>query len=210
MNTVIGIIAVAVVGWFAVGTIWNIGRGRAVMRWMQDGLPVFGARTTVRWLGSTAAELIIRDGLAPFDAATVVIFLEPRDMPWLWALTRGRGRRDTLIVRGELRRAPDIEFEALNPATWSGREARRALPPEWPVREVAARGGVVVHPANRTAGERAEVLLARAERAGLVVQRLSLRCRGPHFELHVRLPDRRQPARDFFEAVRALAQPQSA
>ena len=115
MTELIAIAAVAIVAWFAAGTIWNIRSGRELMRWMQGGLPVLGERTTVRWLGSSAVEMIIREGKAPFNTATLIIFLEPRDMPWMWALTRRRGRRDTLIIRGVLNRAPAVEFEALDP-----------------------------------------------------------------------------------------------
>ena len=45
-----------------------------------------------------------------------------------------------------------------------------------------------------------DALLVLAQRAGLAVRRLSLRRTEPNFQLHVSLPDRRQPARDFFEA----------
>ena len=100
MTELIAIAAVAVVAWFAAGTIWNVRTGRELMRWMQGGLPALGERTTVRWLGSTAVEMVIRDGKAPFAGVTLVIFLEARDTPWMWAIGRSRGRRDTLIIRG--------------------------------------------------------------------------------------------------------------
>jgi len=96
MTELIGIAAVAIVAWFAAGTIWNVRKGRTLMRWMQGGLPLLGERTTVRWLGSTAVEMVIRDGKAPFASVTLVIFLEPRDLPWMWALGRSRGR---MLVR---------------------------------------------------------------------------------------------------------------
>ena len=100
MTELIAIAAVAVVAWFAAGTIWNVRTGRELMRWMQGGLPALGERTTVRWLGSTAVEMVIRDGKAPFAGVTMVIFMEARDTPWMWAIGRSRGRRDTLIIRG--------------------------------------------------------------------------------------------------------------
>ena len=176
------------------------------MRWMQGGLPALGSRTTVRWLGSTAVEMVIHDGKAPFASVTVVIFLEARDLPWMWALGRSRGRRDTLIIRGVLRRTPALELEALDPASWSGRDALSRVPREWPVRQAAAPGGVVVHHADAAALVHADALLALAQRAGLAVRRLSVRRTEPNFQLHVPLPDRRQPAREFFEAVHALAE----
>jgi hypothetical protein len=206
MTDLIGVAAVAVVAWFAAGTIWNVRLGRELMRWMQGGpkggLRVLGSHTTVRWLGSTAVEMVIRDGNAPFASVTLVIFLEPRDLPWMWALGRSRGRRDTLIVRGVLRRAPALEFEVLDPVSWSGRDALRRVPREWSVRP----GDVVVHHESAAALRHADALLAIAERAGLAVRRLSVRRSEPHFQLHVPLPDRERAAREFFEALHALAE----
>jgi hypothetical protein len=202
----IGIAAVAVVAWFAAGTIWNVRQGRLLLRWMQGGLQLLGERTTVRWLGSTAVEMVIRDGKAPFASVTLVIFLEPRDMPWMWALGRSRGRRDTLIIRGVLRKAPAVELEALEPASWSSRDALPRVPRDWSLRRPESPGGVVVHYPSDAALARADALLAQAQRAGLAVRRLSLRRTEPNFPLHVALPDRRQQARAFFEAVHTLAE----
>ena len=204
MTELIGIAAVAIVAWFAAGTIWNVRTGRALMQWMQGGLPLLGGRTTVRWLGSTAVEMVIQDGKAPFASATLIIFLEPRDMPWMWLLTRSRGRRDTLIVRAVLRRSPAVEFEALDPDSWSGRDALARIPSDWR-REAAQVGELVVHHAGAAALEQIDMLLALAQRARLAVKRLSVRRAEPHFQLHVTLPDLREPARDFFEAVHSLA-----
>jgi len=214
MTELVAVAAVAVVAWFAAGTIWNIRKGSALMRWMQDGaeggLRALGGRSTVRWLGSTAVEMVIRDAKAPFASVTLVIFLEARDLPWMWAIGRSRGRRDTLIVRGVLRRSPAVgrltEFEALDPLSWSGRDALPRVPREWQVRQAAADGEIVVHQESAAALEHADALLALARRAGLVVGRLSVRRTEPNFQLHVSLPDLRQPAHDFFEAVRTLAE----
>ena len=205
MTELVGILAVAVVAWFAAGTIWNVRTGRELLRWMQGGLPLLGERTTVRWLGSTAVELVINQGKAQFAKVTMVIFLEPRDLPW-WPLSHLRGRRDTLIIRATLRRTPEIEFEALDPASWSGRDALPRVPPKWLVRQPVSPGGVIVHYESAAGLTQAYALLALAQRAELAVRRLSLRCTEPNFQLHVSLPDRRQPARDFFEAVQAIAE----
>ena len=202
MTDFVGIVAVAVVAWFAAGTIWNVRTGRELLRWMQGGLPLLGERTTVRWLGSTAVELVINQGKAQFAKVTVVIFLEPRDLPW-WPLSRARGRRDTLIIRGILRRAPSFELEALDPASWSARDALPGVPRDW--LQGAAPGGVVVHHAGASALGHAYALLEIVQRAGMKVWRLSVRRTEPNFQLHVSLPDRGQSARKFFEALHALS-----
>jgi hypothetical protein len=203
MTELLGIAAVAIVAWFAAGTIWNIHQGRALMRWMQDGLPRLGERTTVRWLGSTAVELVIRDGKVPFAGVTLVIFLEARDLPWMWAFGRLRGRRDTLIIRGVLRKTPAVEFEAFDPVSWSSRDALPRVPPDWQKRQS---GSLIVHHADAAAVEHAEASLALADRARLAVRRLSVRRTEPNFQLHVAVPDQRESARDFFEVVRSLAE----
>jgi len=205
MTELIGVVAVAVVAWFAAGTIWNVRLGREVLRWMQDGLPVIGKRTTVRWLGSTVVEMVIRDATPPFGSAAVLVFLEPRDLPW-WPLSRLRGRRDTLIVRGVLRRTPASEFEAVEPQSWSARDARSRIPAEWRAGNADPASGVTVHYPEATALARAEAMLARAQSAGLAIRRLSVRRTEPNLQIHVALPDRGQPARELFETVRALAE----
>ncbi len=206
MTTLVAIAAIAIVAWFAAGTIWNVRSGRDLMRWMQGGLPVLGQRTTVRWLGSSAVEMVIRDGKAPFASATLVIFLEARDTPWMWALGRSRGRRDTLIIRGVLRRTPVVEFEVLDPVSWSGRDALPRVPARWLVRQVEAPGGVSTHYESAKGLALADALLALAARSKMPVRRLSLRRTEPNFQLHLPLPDRRQPARDFFDAIHSLAE----
>jgi hypothetical protein len=198
MTSLVGTLAVVLVAWFAAGTIWNVRRGAAVMRWMQDGLARLGSRSTVRWLGSSVVEMQIAEAQHPFASAALVIFLEPRDLPW-WPLSRLRGRRDTLIVRAVLNRIPDLECEALDPGSWSGREALARIPREWPGREDLLH----VRGEDGAALERAGALLALA--AGLEVRRLSVRRSEPHFQLHVALPDRAMAAREFFEAVHTLA-----
>ncbi len=205
MAQLVTVLAFAVLIWFVAGTIWNVRRGRELMRWMQGGLPALGERTTVRWLGSTAVEMIIRNARAPFEEAAVVVFLEPRDVPWMWAISRRRGRRDTLIVRGRLRAAPRVDLEALDRTSWSGRDALRGMPSgEWSVREPSSPGGLSTYYQTPAALARADALLELARGAGLEVRRLSVRRREPHLQVHLALPGARTSASEFFEAVRAL------
>jgi hypothetical protein len=125
----------------------------------------------------------------------------------MWALGRVRGRRDTLIIRGVLRKTPVVELEALDPASWSSRDALPRVPAGWQTRPW---DGLAVHYADATALEHAEASLVLAKRAGLVVRRLSVRRTEPNFQVHAALPDQRESARDFFEVVRGLAERASA
>jgi hypothetical protein len=205
MAAVLTIAALLVLGWFAAGTVWNIRKGTAVMRWMQGGLPRLGPRATVRWLGTTSVELGIASAKPPFERVTLVIFLEPRDVPWLWWLGHWRGRRDTLIVRAQLIRPPDSELEVLDPSSWSSREPLRRIAAErWPVRDPSVSGGLPAYSRTPAALVQADRLLALASRAGLVVRRLALRQTEPHLQVHLGLPSLAAPADDYFEALRTL------
>src|SRR5512140_2255342 len=164
------------------------------MRWMQQALPKLGGRTSVRWLGSTAVEMVIEDARAPFSRFTTVIFLEPRDMPWMWALAR---RKDTLIFRGELRREPRVDLEAFDPQSWSGREVMGRVDKEWARRE---RDGLTV------CGDEGEGLIAIARGCGLPVRRLSVRRTAPHLQLHVGVPAEGASADALFDTLRALGE----
>ena len=204
MTLFVTVLALVVVVWFVAGTLWNIRRGRELMHWMQGGLPLLGERTTVRWLGSTAVEMVIRDARPPFEQAAVVIFLEPRDIPWMWALSRGRGRRDTLILRLRLRASPRTDLEALDRRSWSGREALRSMTGEWSVREPSSPRGLSTYYRTPAALARADAMLELAGRAGLEVRRLSLRSDERRLQLDLAPPGARFSASQFFEAVREL------
>jgi hypothetical protein len=207
MTMVLTVAALLVMGWFAAGTIWNIRKGSAAMRWLQGGLPLVGERTTVRWLGTTAVEMVIQKAKPPFEEVAVVIFLEPRDLPWMWALSRRRGRRDTLIVRARLRRAPQADLEVLDRESWSGRDALRRMASEpWSVREPQVPGGLPVYYKTPAALASGDALVDLASRTGVAVRRLSVRRTEPNLQLHLALPDAATPASELFRALRTLAE----
>ncbi len=206
MTPFLTVLVFLVVGWFAAGTIWNVRKGSAAMRWMQGGLPLLGERTTVRWLGTTSVELTIEHAKAPFAQVAVVVFLEPRDVPWLWALARQSGRRDTLIIRAKLRRTPEADLEALDRRSWSGRDALRQLGSEnWSERDAGKPGPSLLVKRGGDEG-RMEELLGVARGAGMEVRRLSVRRSPSHLQLHIDLPAPSTDAAVFFRAVRAIGE----
>jgi hypothetical protein len=207
VTPILTVILLAVVAWFAAGMIWNIRKGSAAMRWMQGGLPLLGERTTVRWLGTSSVELAIPQAKPPFAQVVLIVFLEPRDVPWLWAVARSRGRRDTLIIRAGLRRTPKRELEVLDRSSWSGREAlRRVQGDGWSELKGAGPGGVSLLVKLEGGGARDDSLLDLARGAGMSVRRLSVGCNEPHLELHVDLPPRSADAAGFFSALRGLGE----
>ena len=200
-------LVVLVLGWFAVGSAVNVRRGNAAMKWLQGGLKLLGDKATVRWLGTTAVQLGLAAAKAPFEEATVIVFLEPRDLPWLWAFSRPRGRRDALIVRGRLARPPAEDLELLDRASWSGRDALRGLKEErWSVREPAAPDRLAAFYKYESALAKADALRAVAAEGGLPVRRLAVRRAEPHLTLHVDLPAASVDAAGFFRMIRALGE----
>ncbi len=191
---------------FAIGTQRNIGKGNARLAWLQAGLPQLGRRTTLRWLGSSAVQLELVDVVPPVREVTVLYVLEPRDVPLLWLFTRARGRRDVLIFRTSLRRAPRLELEATAPGAWlTAADADEAG--GWPAiafpdgARATAAGGA--DPADLEAARRAWQGLAATSAA---VWRISVRQTVPHLEVHVRPADAASaPAERVVAAIRDLA-----
>jgi hypothetical protein len=196
-----------VTGWFALGSAANVKRGNRALKWMQGGLKMLGDKATVRWIGTTAVDLGLAQAKAPFESASLVVFLAPRDLPWLWAVSRARGRRDTLILRTRLHKPPIADVELLDRASWSGRDALRAMKDErWGVREPKAPGGLAAFTRFDEALARADALEEEARGAGATVRRISVRRNEPHLELHVDLPLAPLDAAEFFRKVRSLGE----
>ena len=202
------VLVAVVMGWFALGVVWNIRRGNAVLKWMQAGLPRLGEKTTLRWLGSSAVELVIAKARPPFRRVELVLVLEPRDVPWFWLLARLRGRRDILIVRGQLTAAPQFEYELSAPGSWSERETlRRGEMRGWEAEALGEARFRAPAPTRSLSRQIAPGALAAARKVRPTVWRLASRREYPQIELHVPLPDPRQDdAVQFFTALRALAE----
>jgi hypothetical protein len=185
-------LAAALLALLTVVLLWtqrNIRRGNEVLRWVQGGLPRLGRRTTLQWLGSSAVRLTLVSPHSPFADAELVIVLEPRDLAWLWAWSRRRGRRDFLILRARLERPPGFELEAGHPAGWTGQDRLKRLDPSaWS--HTTWDGGAVRVAYSREARPGAlRPLWERLGSAGGTAWRLSVRRDHPHLEVHVPVPD---------------------
>ena len=193
------------VGWFAAGMLFNVGRGNAMTRWMQEGLPLVGERTTHRWLGSSGVELKIQSPSKPFSQVEIFILLEPRDIPFLWAYFYARGRRDILIVRCQTA-SPRFQLEAFDPRSWSTRDVRKETGrKQWSPIETPPTTSVVAHGEGRL--EHVAELLALAAGCGLPLVRLAIRRSAPQLEVQWRLSAfRTVSSRRLFETLRQIAQ----
>lgn len=180
--------------WFALGTQRNLSRGNALLSWLQGGLPRLGQKTTVRWLGSSAVVLQIVDAVEPFESAQVNVVLEPRDIGFLWAWARKRGRRDFVILRGTLPAPPRFDLEAGGASRgWTGADRLRRLDPgAWERTRWDDRLGPVEVAHSDKAGAddlaRVQELWQKLADATGGVWRVSVRNLAPHIEVHVQPP----------------------
>ena len=197
------LVVLVVVGWFAVGTHYNVRKGHQFMRWLQDGLPLLGEKTTLRWLGSSVLELKVQQAKPPFRQAEILVLFEPRDVAPLWALARLRGRRDLFIFRAILRRHPSLHLEALDTGAWPHHSfSDRVKKEQWP--SLSTPAPLVAAAPSDTPG--ASALVAEASLEGCPVQFLLVRDQEPNFELHWHLNALcKNSARQVLETLQRLA-----
>jgi hypothetical protein len=194
-------------GWFVAGMWWNLRKGNASLRWLREGLPAIGERTTMRWLGTSVVEMKIAKAKDPFRNAETLFVFEPRDVALLWAIARARGRRDLMIFRAQLRSAPAFELEAIAPKAWTTQGIARnvrgknwtQLDPGLPELETYYSGA-----AGATASK---AMIDLAQSVGAKLVRVSVHRTVPNLEVHWHLPDPYgAPARDLFSKLRQMSE----
>lgn len=208
-STLLLLAMLGVLLWFTIGTQRNIRRGNVLLRWLQDGLPILGRRTTLRWLGSSVAQLGLVDPTEPFRELELLVVMEPRDLGALWALARARGRRDFLIVRGSLRRAPRRHALAVDPTAWTADQGSVPGEPslsrreEWTDRSGRA---VEISCDDVSDGDFVRDRWNALAELGVAPWRITVRPIVPHLELHLAGAglERAGSAR-LLEAVRRIA-----
>ena len=198
----------AVMLWFAFGTQRNIRRGNELLRWLQDGLPLLGQRTTLRWLGSSVVELRITEPQAPFREADLLIVLEPRDLGALWAFAHRRGRRDFLILRARLARPPRFRADLADAKSWTIGDVRHRWAGEDAGVTWTGTWGGTTFEARHDPAVRIEELRGWWERLAGVsggVWRISVSPIVPQLELHLLPPADGLSSRRLMDAVREVA-----
>ena len=197
---------IVLLGWYALGIERNIRKGNRAMGWMRAGLTVIGEKTTLQWLGSSVVQLKIAKARDPFRNTELLIVLEPRDVPFMWLLTRRQGRRDLIIFRAQLRNAPTFDLEATLPNAWdTGKQ---------PLADGKFTTAVEKLANDMRADYRGEIsapfinaLIQRGGAGGIALTRLSVRRAVPNIETHYRLPKETfDAAPKFFQNLRALSE----
>lgn len=189
-QTILIIVGGIIVGWFAIGMIYNLRRGDKLLKWMQDGLPLIGQRTTFRWLGSSVAEMGISKAKRPFQRMDVLLVLKPRDIFWMTIIALLQKRDDFMIFRAALSTPPLLDLELADPKTWSGREAlSKAAKRNWETTDYHGLRLMAPKGLLNLAVETVDRLSLPMHTLSTRYIRLSLRKTAPNMELHLPFPD---------------------
>ena len=202
-------------GGYLAGTWLNRKRSKALGFWLQSGLGVLGSKIQWKWIGtmSSGAQVTVRDARKPFRQLEITYLLLTRELAPLWGIELLRGKRDLLILRGDLRFKPAAEFEVV-PAHGKLRDTLDAYAADQPWQWAEMSDGLALAtPASATGAAetpaRSEVtprIEAFLQRYGAYIRRLSLRERSPNLILFARLTGmERSPAKEFLEAVAKVA-----
>ena len=203
------ILVVAVIilmGWFAIGVIYNLRRGDALLKWMQNGLPGIGQKTTFRWLGTSVAELVIAHAKKPFRRLETLLVFKPRDVFWMTILAYFQGREDIVIFRAQLTTAPATDLELVDPKSWSGRGVLKQFTDrKWDSKTYEGLQLMAPKGLLDLATSTLDRLTIPRQRLSTHYARFSLRRDTPNLELHVPFPAyRSMDAKQYFETLREL------
>ncbi len=124
--TAVLVVAAVFIVWYLTGSAWNRRLARRIANEMRDGLLSLGGTSRVQAFGSTAFRMTTEGANPPFRDVSVVVTLQPREMPINWALARAQGRKDAAVLEASLRGSPRVGFELIDPASRIGRRRSKA------------------------------------------------------------------------------------
>ncbi len=199
------LVAVVFLGWYAVGTQFNVRLGNNVLKWLREGLRrTVGEKATLRWLGSSVVEVKIDKAKDPFRSAEVLVVMEPRDILFFWWWGRMRGRRDLLIFRAQLSRAPGFDLEVHLPRAWAAPNLKNQSP-HWTAVQGGLSNGMEADYRGQLSPYTINHLVVTAGMDGLTLSRLAVRRAVPNLEVHYLLPRFDQvPAQRVLDSLRLL------
>jgi hypothetical protein len=205
-QTIVIIAAAVFMGWFAIGMIYNLRRGDKLLKWMQDGLPLIGQRTTFRWLGTSVAEMGISKAKRPFHRLDTLLVLKPRDVFWMTIIALFQHRDDVIIFRAILSTPPLLDLELADPNTWSGHEALgKAVKRGWEATDYQGLRLMAPKGLLTLAKETIERLAVPMQSLSPRYVRLGLRKNAPNMEVHLPFPNPRETdAKAYFQSLSNL------
>lgn len=182
------VILLALLCWYLIGMQYNIRRGRRVLKWLEQGLPIVGEKAALNWSGVSHVEIQIPKAKEPFRAADVVIDLVPREIPLWWFWKKNRYTQDTIIVRAQLRAAPRFDLVSHSPRVLADEQLKRSGTGQWTAVQgglanamnADIRGSISPYAVNR--------LIVQTTLEGMTLTRLIVHRSAPNLEVHYLLP----------------------
>ncbi len=113
--------------WFIAGALRNRRRADRELARLEPLLERLGADRAGAWVAPGTLRISIGKGRSAIARSTVVLLLEPREVGVLWLINRWKGRRDLLVIRCSLRRAPQRWAELFRSTGTIGAQVRSAL-----------------------------------------------------------------------------------
>src|SRR5574341_170242 len=100
--------------WYLLASMFNRRRGIAIYYWLKAGLDRLGSEVSGKWIGSSGsgAHLKVNKATAPFKQVEIIYLLASRELLPLFLFDLLRGKRDRLILKGEVRQPIHGELEA--------------------------------------------------------------------------------------------------
>lgn len=198
-------LSITLVVWYVAGSWMNRRRASHLLRWIREGVRVFGGEATWRGMGTSGFQVSVKGVKHPFKRIEMMVLLESREMLLLWLFNRLRGQRDLMVFKADLRTRPKAELEI---APKKGRVTRKIL--KAIEEEAWARGGIedtdlMLLRKGKEVTSLAEKLAPLLREYAPYIRRLSLRKESPHFLVNLSLPGlEEEPAGEMFSFLRKV------
>jgi hypothetical protein len=174
--------------WYLVGMQYNIRRARRALKWLEQGLPVIGEQAALNWSGASQAQIHVAKAKDPFRSADILIQLQPREIPLWWLWQPRAPTHDLLIVRAQLRAAPDFDLVSHSPRVRADEQLKRHGMGQWSAVQgglanamhADIRGNISPYAVNR--------LIVQTTLEGMTLLRLMAHRSAPNLEVHYLLP----------------------
>src|SRR4051812_8032387 len=121
--TCVAIAFVAVALWYSYFVRQNRRRSLEALRWVEEALAGNGRVVGVNWKTASRLQAQLRLPPSVFHRASVVVDLEPREVPLAWMIARLRHRQELVTFEADLEIAPEFNLDLQN-HRWCGRTQR--------------------------------------------------------------------------------------
>lgn len=198
--------AVFLAAWYCLFSIYNRGKSRKVLGWIELAFRGHGQVADAHWEAGSRFRVQMTLTPAVFRHPALSVQLHPREVAPLWLVSRLRGQQESLTFEADLDCAPCFNLEVHN-HRWFGR-TRRRLPANCHRWEMEHAGPFVLTTRKEWQREITNMMGALVASRRCDCLTVSIRRGSPHFSVTVPLTTI-EPASDakfdIFDVLRELA-----